>query len=93
MIQQRALLGESLTADLTLEGFDAGVNAHVPVQVALLCEGLAAQQAHEELVHLEVVGVVLELAEDSGALGALVVPLERLVVVPLVSDVFLCRWR
>lgn len=91
MVQQRTLLGEGLTADFTLEGLDAGVDAHVSVQVALLREGLAAEEAHEQLVHLEVVGVVLQLAEDPSALGALVVPLERLVVVPLVHNVFLCR--
>lgn len=90
MIQQRALLGKGLAADFTLEGFDAGMDSHVSVQVALLCEGLAAQEAHEQLVHLEVVSVVLQLAEDTGALGTLVVPLEGFVVVPLVSSVLFC---
>lgn len=91
MIQQRTLLGKGLTTDFTLKGLDAGVDTHVSVQVALLREGLATQQAHKQLVHLEVVGVVLQLAEDPGTLGALVVPLERFVVVPLVHVVFLCR--
>lgn len=91
VIQQRTLLGEGLATDFTLEGLNAGVDAHVPVQVALLRERLAAQQAHEQLVHLEVVGVVFQLAEDPGALGALVVPLQRFVVVPLVHAVFLSR--
>lgn len=95
MIQQRTLLGEGLTADFTLEGLDAGVNSHVSVQVALLREGLATQEAHEQLVHLEVVGIVLQLTEDPGAFRALVVPLERFVIVPLVPAMFLCRrrWR
>lgn len=68
-------MGEGLAADFTLKGLDTSVHAHVSVQVALLREGLAAQEAHEQLVHLEVVGVVLQLAEDPGAFWALVVPL------------------
>lgn len=91
VIEQRALLGEGLATDFALEGLDAGVDTHVPVQVSLLREGFAAQEAHEELVHLQVVGVVLQLAKDPGALGALVVPLEGLVEVSLVSAVFLRR--
>lgn len=43
VIQQRTLLSEGLAADFTLEGFDASVDAHVSVQVALLRESLAAQ--------------------------------------------------
>lgn len=91
MIQQRTLLGEGFATDFTLEGLDASVHTHVSVQVALLCEGLAAQEAHEQLVHFEVVGVVLQLAEYPGTFGALVVPLGRFVIVPLVPGVFLCR--
>lgn len=91
MIQQRTLLCEGFATDFTLEGLDASVDAHVSVQVALLREGLATQEAHEQLVHFEVVGVVLQLAEYPGTFGALVVPLERFVIVPLVPGVFLCR--
>lgn len=81
VILQRTLLGEGLTANFTLERLDASVDAHVSVQVALLREGFTTQQAHEQLVHLEVVGVVLQLAEHPGAFGALMVPLTRVVVV------------
>lgn len=91
MIQQRTLLREGLPADLTLEGLDAGVNPHMSVQVPFLREGLPAQQAHEQLVHLQVVGVVLQLPENPGAFGALVVPLQGFVVVPLVDAVLLSR--
>lgn len=82
VVLQRTLLGEGLPADFTLEGLDARVHAHVPVQVALLREGLPTQEAHEQLVHLQVVGVVLQLAEHPGTLGALVVPLAGGVVAP-----------
>lgn len=95
VIQQRTLLGEGLAANFTLEGLDTGVDTHVSVQIAFLCECLSAQEAHEELVHLKMVGVVLQLAEDPGTLWALVVPLQRLVIVPLMCAVFLSRrgWR
>lgn len=72
------------------------MNPHVPVQVALLCESLPAEEAHEQLVHLEVVGVVFQLSENTGAFGALVVPLWGLVVASLVGAVFLIgrgSWR
>lgn len=91
VIQQRTLLGEGFTADFTLKGLDAGVDAHMSVQVSFLCEGLSTQEAHEQLVHLEVICVVLKLAEDTGTLRALVVPLEGFVIVSLVSNVFVCR--
>lgn len=87
VILQRALLGEGLAANLTLERLDAGVDAHVPVQVALLREGFPTQEAHEQLVHLEVVGIVLQLAEDPRTFGTLVVPLTGVVVVPWIAEV------
>lgn len=81
VILQRTLLGEGLTTNFTLERLDASVDAHVSVQVALLREGFTTEEAHEQLVHLEVVGIVLQLAEHPGTFGALMVPLTRVVVV------------
>lgn len=84
MIEQRALLRKRLSTYFTLKWFNARVDPHVSVQVALLCECLATEQTHEQLVHFQVVGVVFQLSENSGALGALVVPLRGLVVPSLV---------
>lgn len=91
MIEQRALLSKRLSANLALKWFDARVDPHVPMQVALLRECLATEETHEQLVHFEMVGVVLKLPENPGTLGALVVPLWRFVVSSLVR--FFGGWR
>lgn len=82
VVQQRALLSKRLPADLTLEGFDAGVDPHVPVQVSFLGKRLSTQEAHKQLVHLQMVGVVLQLTKYTCAFWALVVPLHALLPVP-----------
>lgn len=79
VILQRALLCKSLSADLALKRLDAGMDTHVAVQVPLLRESLPTEEAHEKLVHLQVVGVVLQLAENAGAFWTLVVPLKAFI--------------
>lgn len=58
VVQERAFLSEGLATYVALKGLDASVDPHVPVQVTLRGERLSTQQAHEQLVLLEVVGVV-----------------------------------
>lgn len=91
MIEQRALLCKRLPAYFTLKRLDPRVDPHVSMQVALLRECLATEQAHEQLVHFEMVGIVFQLPENPCALGALVVPLWRLVVPSLVR--LFVGWR